>query len=154
MLYAARRMDGNRTTNERRVTVPEAAEILGISPEAVRARLSRGTLEREKGEDGTTYVRLNDDRTQSNDDRTGDITVAGSLAYQLMHDEIAFLRRELERKDHLLAAALERIPAIEPPPDTPSEPRDGRETASGEPGGGEVGEERERRSWWQRMFGG
>ncbi len=43
-------------------------------------------------------------------------------------DQVEYLRRELEirndelrRKDHLLAAALERIPAIEPP-ETPEAP--------------------------------
>ena len=46
-----------------------------------------------------------------------------------LEDQVAYLRQqlatrdeELRRKDHLLAAALERIPAIE----APSEPRQGR----------------------------
>jgi hypothetical protein len=44
---------------------------------------------------------------------------------------------ENRRKDHLLAAALERIPALEPPPEarespeTPSEPVPGTQSAPG-----------------------
>src|SRR5215216_211385 len=41
-----------------RLTVQEAAEALGITVEAVRARIKRGKLRREKGEDGTVYVWL------------------------------------------------------------------------------------------------
>jgi protein subunit release factor B len=62
-------------------------------------------------------------------------------------------REEMRRKDHLLAAALERIPAIEAPLDTPSEPREQPETAS-ETESKEEPPAEERRPWWQRMFGG
>jgi hypothetical protein len=82
-----------------------------------------------------------------------------------LQDQISYLRDQLEaereagrRKDHLLAAALERIPAIEPPP----EPREAPETVTGEPTKGapkeqpytqeEEGEGGER-SWWRRFFG-
>ena len=51
------------------LTVPEAARALGISPEAVRNRLSRGTLNSEK-ENGTVYVLLPADRGQCTDDRS------------------------------------------------------------------------------------
>src|SRR4051812_34402520 len=46
---------------DRLLTVKDAATVLDISPEAVRARLKRGTLQRETGEDGTVYVRLDAD---------------------------------------------------------------------------------------------
>jgi excisionase family DNA binding protein len=45
-----------------RVTVQEAARLLGISEGAVRARIHRGTLETER-DSGTVYVRLNADDT-------------------------------------------------------------------------------------------
>src|SRR4051812_29867876 len=54
------------TTNqatEQRVTVPEAATILGLSEDAVRSRLKRGTLAKEKGRDGTVFVVLGSDKT-------------------------------------------------------------------------------------------
>jgi hypothetical protein len=50
-----------------RLTVPEAARQLGISPEAVRNRLSRGTLRSVK-ESGTVYMLLEADRTRHNAD--------------------------------------------------------------------------------------
>ncbi|MDP9454629.1 MAG: helix-turn-helix domain-containing protein [Actinomycetota bacterium] len=143
-----RRMDSNQTTYVRRYTVNQAAEILGISAEAVRARMNRGTLPKEKDEDGTVYVRLDGARTHTNGDHTADHTAPDSLAFQLMQDQIAFLRAELERKDHLLARALERIPAIEPPSDErgPSV-RVADDVAEDQPRG-----EAERRSWWRRFF--
>ena len=55
-------------------------------------------------------------------------------------EQVAYLKEtvdkrdeEIRRQDHLLAAALERIPALEAPPDTTlSEPRGSCETASEE----------------------
>ncbi len=144
-------MDAEQTAYVRRYTVNEAAEILGISAEAVRARMNRGTLPKEKDGDGTVYVRLDGARThtngRTNGDHTADHAAPDSLAFQLMQDQIAFLRAELERKDHLLALTLERIPAIEAPPDergSSVKAVDGAE--DGTDGGGE------RRSWWRRFF--
>jgi hypothetical protein len=59
-----------------------------------------------------------------------------------LQDQAGYLRREVEvwqeearRKDHLLAAALERIPAIE---EASSEPRGSPETAPEGSGGGRL----------------
>src|SRR5919112_6520002 len=49
-----------------RMTVPEAAEILGITTDAVRSRMRRGKLRREEGEYGTVYVLL--DAEDAHDD--------------------------------------------------------------------------------------
>jgi excisionase family DNA binding protein len=102
---------------ERRVTVSEAAQVLGISPEAVRMRIKRGTL-RSMRRAGRVYVLLGlEPNTEHTTDRTPDHTeeLIRTLREQL----------ELERQAHaearrLLAAALERIPAIEAPQE-PSE---------------------------------
>ncbi|MDP9481515.1 MAG: hypothetical protein M3R38_38610, partial [Actinomycetota bacterium] len=78
---------------------------------------------------------------------------------------------EARRKDHLLAAALERIPAIEAPRDEPGAPETARQDAgrvedrpsAGEPQTGaeepptnveRSTEESARRPWWIRIFGG
>jgi hypothetical protein len=45
--------------SERRVHLSEAAEIMGVSKDAVRVRVKRGTLRSEKGEDGRAYVWVN-----------------------------------------------------------------------------------------------
>lgn len=150
--------NANGTAKERLATVPEAAKLLGISPEAVRTRLSRGTLEKRKGQDNTTYVVLPDDLTSSNDNITNDRTDPASLPYRLLEDQVRFLRAELERKDHLLAAALERIPAIEAPPDTQasSEPRESPQAPSEEPSDTQASQEEAEHSkgFWRRLFGG
>jgi hypothetical protein len=148
---------------ERRFTVHEAARVLGITPEAVRSRIQRGTLTKDKGDDGTVYVRLNADQLRTNaDEHTNqsasvtDETDDQAQLVERMASEIDHLREmlalrdeEIRRRDHLLAAALERIPAIEAPPDgrespvTPSEPRSDTQAP----------QEEERRSWWQKLFG-
>ena len=153
----------------RRFTVHQAAKVLGITPEAVRSRIQRGTLDKEKGDDGTVYVRLSDDQLRTNADENteqssyiGDETDDQSQLVEHMASEIEHLREmlalrdeEIRRRDHLLAAALERIPAIEPP-DTPSETPQSPETPSEElhshtpP---EPLEPSQRRSWWRAFFG-
>jgi hypothetical protein len=77
-------------------------------------RLSRGTLDSERVE-GRVYVLLEDDVSTH---RSGE----SSALISEMRDQIEFLRRELERRDQLLAAALSRIPEIEAPSDERGSP--------------------------------
>ena len=70
---------GDRRTNDqktdKRVTVADAAVLMGISEDAVRSRLRRGTLRRETGQDGTVFVLLGAspaDRQTSNKRSTND----------------------------------------------------------------------------------
>ena len=118
-----------QTKTEQRFTVSEAADSLGISSEAVRTRIQRGTL-RSVREGGRVFVLFDSDRTQSNTDGTEDQTPLVSE----LRDRVAFLEGQLKirteenrRKDHLLAAALERIPALEAPTDAPEPPETGGE---------------------------
>ena len=124
-----------------RLDVNQAAEALGISTDAVRKRARRGTLDSEKAGDGSLFVWLD----------TG--TPNGSTPTQAhldsLQEQIEFLRRELERKDHLLAAALERIPAIEAP-QTNAEDAGGSEP---HPATEEAQEDARSRSWLRRFFG-
>ncbi len=127
-----------------RLDVNQAAAVLGISTDAVRKRASRGTLDSEKTGDGSLYVWL--ENGAPNGMPNGSTPTQAHL--DSLQEQIEFLRRELERKDHLLAAALERIPAIEAPraESEGSEPRPDTEGAH---------EAAERRSkWWRRWFGG
>ncbi len=136
-LMLAFRMDADGTTV--RMTVAQAARALGISAEAVRQRVRRGTLPTEKSEDGAVFVLLDaskgTERTRTDTDGTDDGTADKALlTAHLDHalDEIMFLRaelvtrnEELRRKDHIIAALTERIPELEAPP----EPRDAPERA-------------------------
>jgi hypothetical protein len=140
--------------------------MLGISTGAVRNRLSRGTLRKVK-EEGAVYVLLPSDMSRDADRDTSD-TPGGmphpepdALTSEL-RDRLHYVERQLEaeRQAHaearrLLAAALERIPAIEAPADE----REAQETVEQEPERAEPrsaapgAQEGARRSWWRRVFG-
>ncbi len=153
------------TTVHRRLKVREAAEELGITVEAVRGRIKRGTLGHHKASDGTVYVWLEDvssDRTRPDDPppdgRTSDRTGDQSPLVARLEDEVRFLRRELERKDAILLRLAERVPELPAAPTdgTPEEPaRDygGVVDAATEEDREEPSEGAERRSsWWRRLI--
>jgi hypothetical protein len=128
----------------------EAAEALGVTREAVRRRAKRGTLESERGGDGKLYVWVDTDHHAADGGRDPDHHERDELVEEL-RDRIRYLEEESRRKDHLLAAALERIPpGIEAPPES----RESSEPLSEEPGGVEDRGDEDRRSWWRRVFGG
>ena len=137
------------TTEPLRVTVEDAARLLGVTVDAVRKRIERGSLRSEKA--GTTrYVFLDPDMTSPDYDLTDKVTI--------LTEHVQFLRRELEvwqeearRKDHIIAALTERIPELEPARDIPSEPRESAVTASGNEEN-PVHPEPEKPSWWRRIF--
>jgi hypothetical protein len=155
----------------RRLTVAEAAEILGITVEAIRGRIKRGTLTHEKVEDGTVYVFLSPDQMrpvvdQSNDqtaDRTG-------LLIAEMQDRIRSLEEANRENRRIIAALTQRIPELE----APSEPRESPQTATEDVDKGGGAKEQsftdeeaargqssdptprsnEARPWWRRLLGG
>ncbi len=157
----------------RRLTVAQAAEALGVTVDAIRSRIKRGSIAHTR-EGGRVYVVLGDDQGTTSRDQ-GDDQYAdhhGSDEHlQHEHDgvgrgdhrdelleelrnRVRYLEEESRRKDHLLAAALERIPAIEAPreaPQAPHEEAEGRITPSTS---GAPQEGSERRSWWRRIFEG
>jgi type IV secretory pathway VirB10-like protein len=128
-------------TSRQRVTVAQAAEILGVTVEAVRGRIKRGTLEHER-HSGTVYALLPADQMptgrQPGDDQAADRPRSdGNALISEMRDRIEFLEHQLElerqaNSEHrrLLAAALERIPPqLEAPQDAPED----AETVEDEP---------------------
>jgi hypothetical protein len=146
-----------------RLTIAQAAKRLDITQEAIRQRVRRSTIKHEKGDDGKMYVYvedLRDSRQGVADDVTDALTTAlqdriDSLEHQLEQE------REANRENRrLLALQLEHMRALEPPREEYSEATVGSETASEEPGRGDVppegqGEHHpvERPSWWRRFFG-
>lgn len=152
-----------------RVTVVQAAEILSLTEGAVRQRLKRGTLQSDKDEDGSVYVlldrthvRTDTDNTRTNNDSTNDNTNDQPLSdlVEVLKDQVQFLRgqldaeREANRENRrLLAAALERIPELEPARETPRESQEWTERASEGTEGVEVPLKEEQRPWWRRVFG-
>jgi hypothetical protein len=149
----------DRTPPQHRTTVAEAAEILGISAEAVRGRIRRGTLPVER-ESGTVYVLLDhpsEDRTtgdqpRTTDDQPDDRT---DLLIAELQDRVRSLEEANRENRRIIAALTSRIPAIEAPQEATETP----ETVEGEPeraeprpatGGAQEGA---RRPWWRRVLG-
>ena len=169
-------------THPPRVTVEDAAQLFGVSVDAVRKRIERGTLQSERvGK--TRYVLLDEAAISGHDTaRTRDDSDMTPLIEELRFHN-AYLREQLDKEREanrenrrLLAAALERIPALEEATTEPAtQPRESHVTGSHvgastevpdegpereketseERGGNEVlPEQQERTSWWQRWFGG
>jgi hypothetical protein len=168
----------NQTTNqatEQRVTVPEAATILGLSEDAVRSRLKRGTLAKEKRRDGTVFVVLGSDKTNdqpttkgvqpatdqmtdNNQPTTGQLTEQSTLV-EVLSDQVSFLRQQLneEREANrenrrIIAGLVQRVPELEAAPELREAPKtvsdEGINPTAASP------EPEQRRSWLYRFFFG
>jgi len=139
---------------ERRLTLQDAAQELGITPDALRQRIRRGQYHSTK-EDGRVYVYLNVDRTETEHN----VQVESNALISEIQARVQLLEQELERAHErdrenrrIIAALTQRIPEIE----APSEPTESSETATEQeaeprPGGGQEGAQR---PWWRRWFGG
>jgi hypothetical protein len=119
--------------SERRVHLSEAAALLGVSKDAVRMRVKRGTLRSEKGGDGRVYVWVNvvpdgDPNTVHPESQVD--------AWRELIDELRDRVRSLEESNRenrrIIAALTQRIPEIEAP--DPSEPPGGPTDAREQPG--------------------
>jgi hypothetical protein len=157
-----------------RHTVKEAADELGITVDAVRGRIRRGTLDSVKL-DGVVYVLLDaTNREHQNDESATESADASRQAADqagLVADEsglvgdqselvgdlrgqIDWLRREVERKDTIIMQMAQRIPELEAFP----EPRESPQMASEGADRGvpplEPQEPAQRRSWLYRFFFG
>jgi hypothetical protein len=153
----------------RRVDLQTAAQLLGISSDAVRKRAKRGNIDYETGEDGRLYVWVDTGETEDYPSSEGISGTEGGLHHvhnelvelvEELRERVRFLERQVEEEREanrenrrLLAAALERIPPqIEAPRDEP----ESRETASEEPTDTTPPPEQQEatsRPWWRRMFG-
>ena len=144
---------GQPNATNQRVTVPDAAELLGITVEAVRMRIKRGTLRSER-QGGRVFVLLGQNQPT---DRPDEPTTLISE----MRSRIQFLEDELQRKDAILLNMTEAMKAISPPPqEGSSEPPQSPETVEDEPdraephSGAPGAQEGVQRPWWRRILGG
>lgn len=141
-----------------RVTVTEAAGRLGLTQDAVRKRVARGTIQHDKDQDGRIYVYVSPSDTSSKTDQdTVQDEPERDRYIASLEDQIGFLRRELERKDAILLRMAERIPELEPA----REPQNQAESFPEDLGRGDMPptppepeKATERRSWWRRWLGG
>jgi hypothetical protein len=152
-----------------RLSVAGAARRLGVSPEAIRKRIKRGTIDHDQDPGGLTHVYVEVDNPVGNP--SGD-TVANPHLERLLQNqerEIEYLRDQLdaERAAHgearrIVAGLVQRIPELEASPQNAQEAESVAESASE----GESREEawetraepqsmdaRERVPWWRKLFG-
>jgi hypothetical protein len=152
--------------------VAEAAEMLGITAEAVRTRIKRRKLDSVKEPDapgGTVYVLLPPDQTGPNIDPTvkgQDQTLDQTGLLEELRDRVRYLERQVEeerearRRADTILAQLSRaneeqahtIRAIEAPDSGGTGPRESPEspgTSDTPPDAGGEAQEPSERPWWR-----
>ena len=150
----------------RRLTVQEAAEVLGTSVDAVRMRVRRGTLESEKDPEGRVHVWVNGDSTETKpglDGEPGALISAKDETIRVLSEQLESEREARRRADTIIAqltqanaALAARVPELETPQERPGTP----ETDEEQQGRGEHrpdapdAQEGTQRPWWRRVFGG
>ena len=147
-----------------RLTVQEAARRLGISQDAVRQRIRRGSMRHDKDDKGRVYVYLDltDTHLTGVHDASQDAVHYASRNELIteLRDRVRFLEAELtdrkeesRRKDHIIAALTQRIPQLEPA----SEPREHPENPTEHLNKGSTTSinesRRSRRSLWVPLLG-
>lgn len=138
----------------RRLSVSEAADELGVSVDAIRSRVKRGTISHIR-RGGRVWVLLGADQVNR---PTQDQSESNPLISE-MRSRIQFLEEELQRKDAILLNMTEAMKAISPPPQEDSpEPRESPETGEEMPERAEPrpategAQEGVQRPWWRRIF--
>jgi hypothetical protein len=169
------RQDVTGPPSTERVSVPQAADHLGTTVDAIRKRVQRGTIPHERDRDGRVWILLDTGRPRQDtiqDTVQPQSDSAALISEMRAHNATLQAQLEAERQAHaearrLLMAALERIP---PQIEAPQEARESSETAEeqqgrGEPGSATGGAQEasesirsrgsgtERGSLWRRMFG-
>ena len=161
---------GATGADRRRLTVPQAAEALGVTVDAVRGRIRRGKLEAEHDR-GAVYVWI--DAPEDADSRGPSETSQRPSADQAeriedLREQVSYLREQLQQANErdrenrrIIAALTSRIPAIEAPSEAETtDAADAAETVDEQQGKGRPrsdapgAQEDAQRPWWRRMFGG
>ncbi len=164
--------DATGRPSGRRLTVDEAARALGLSVDAIRKRVQRGTIPHEKDGAGRVRIILDspDDNSTLRDERP-DTTGRDELVEEL-RDRVRALERRLDEEQEArrrtdtilaqLARANEEQARTIRELEAPSEPRESPAPSgpgptppegSGEAQGATERPEEPRRSWWRRWLG-
>jgi len=158
------RQDATGPPSTERVSVPQAADHLGTTVDAIRKRVQRRTIPYEKDADGRVWILLDTGRPRQDtvqDTGKPQSDSAALISEMRAHNATLQAQLEAERQAHaearrLLMAALERIP---PQLEAPSEPRESPETVEEQPERAEPrsvtveSQESVQRPWWRRVFG-
>jgi hypothetical protein len=154
------------------VDVGEAARELGISTDAVRKRIARGSLESDRP-DGNVLVWLDDGGSEAGREAQVDgraLLEAKDETIALLQDQLRLRAEEIQRRDVIISQLtqatsnltdrLRELEAPVPQPAPAQEPPGGPESVVEEPEragprlGGVGAQEGSERPWWRRMFGG
>ncbi len=140
------------------VDVRVAARELGISTDAVRKRIARGSLESDRP-NGHVLVWLDSGGTEAGQ---GDQSEDRGALVEMLTDQVTYLRSQLdqERQAHaearrIIGGLVQRIPELEAA--GPSEPRESDTSPGPLRTPAETAGEAQtatRSPWWRRMFGG
>ncbi len=119
----------------RKVDLDTAAGHFGLSKDAIRKRIKRGTMEAERDKAGKWWVIITDETDIPGDELDADKDVYAML-YEEMRQRVSFLEKELDkrddeitRRDHIIMNLTNKIPQLQAPQ-----------------------EEGERLPWWRRIF--
>lgn len=126
------------------VTQQEAAQELGISTEAVRMRVRRGSLDSSKDDQGRVIVWVVVDRTETAHKTAQQPDESSRLVVEALEARIESLERSLEheresgrRKDTIIMQMAQRIPELE----APSPPQNTSRAQTGETEDRETGQD-------------
>lgn len=86
--------------SQQRMSVREAADLLGISPDGVRMRVTRGSMESEKDESGRVWVWVD---TSPRDRNSGG--EHSSEEVESLREQVGYLRGVIDQRDAELARA-------------------------------------------------
>ena len=150
-----------------RLTIQEAAHRLGVSESAIRKRIKRGTLKREKTEEGRVLVSMETPAPTSVPGAEEVRTPERDALISQMQKRVAFLEHELEvrseeirRRDTIIMNMTEAMKALSPPSQSPPPgERESPQTVEEEPQRAEPrpdapsAQEGAQRPWWRRMLG-
>jgi excisionase family DNA binding protein len=165
----------------RRLTVQEAAEVLGTSVDAVRMRVRRGSLTSEKDSDGREYVWVDGNSSETKlrpDGESVALISAKNETIRVLEEQLRLRAEEIQRRDVIISqltransALAARVPELESP-GSREEPTQGATDGAARVGypAGDTGDshsyDRPRdtaefpvggsliRPWWRRVFGG
>jgi DNA-binding transcriptional MerR regulator len=116
------------------MTVAEAAKALDVSPQAIRNRIKRETIEHEKDPDtGQIYVYLDIEQEENKGDNAVANPLIDTLRSQVeeLQGDKAYLREENHRLQLLIAQLTQKIP---------DPPREEQKAIEG-------------KSFWQKLLG-
>lgn len=154
---------GDQSHTRRQLTVAQAADALGVTVDAIRSRIKRGTIEHVR-ESGRVYVILGDDQDAPNTDQgTDQVSDQGGgqgsrdELLEELRDRVRYLEEANSENRRIIAALTSRIPQLEPPRDEHQGEPQASEPVAEDIGRGDVPPEPQepsrQRSWWRRFFG-